>query len=507
MGGGESKLEGPDLCEGVPRSVVLEKGIVAGHAFGESLLLVNGENGIHAIGATCTHYGGPLADGLVVGDTIHCPWHHACFALRTGEAVGPPALHDLSVWTIADDGETIRITGRNEAGRGERTPPASPDSVVIIGAGAAGNSAAETLRRAGYAGPITLIDPDAGAPCDRPNLSKDYLAGNAPEEWIPLHPPEFYAKERIEIVRSEVASIDTTKREIVMGDGTRRSWGALILATGAEPVHLPIPNAAGTPVFTLRTLADSRAIIGAAESASRAVVIGASFIGLEVAASLRKREVEVHVVAPEPIPLARVMGDDLGHYIRSLHEENGVQFHLGHTVREIGADHVVLDDGTRVAADFVVAGVGVRPRIALAEEAGITCGNGILVDEELRTSAADVWAAGDVANWPDPRSGQRVRIEHWALAQRLGQTAARNALGAHERFDAVPFFWSQHYDAVIAYVGHAPSWDQAKLEGDPAAMDCAVTFTRGGRRLALATIFRDTDSLRAEAEMQAEVAS
>jgi len=505
MGGGETKLNGPDLSQGVSRALLLEQGIVAGHAFGEAVLLVRGESGIRAVGATCTHYGGPLADGLVVGDTIRCPWHHACFRLETGEPIGPPALNDLAVWVTEERGDTVRVVGRRGPGRPDRTPALAPESVVIIGAGAAGNSAAETLRRAGYTGPVSLVDPDEAAPCDRPNLSKDYLAGNAPEEWIPLHPPEFYVNERIEIIRSAVESIDTQKREITLGDGSRRRWGALILATGAEPVRLPIANPANTPVFTLRTLADSRAIIEAAKSSSRAVVIGASFIGLEVAAALRKREVEVHVVAPEPVPLARVMGPDLGQYIRSLHEENGVRFHPGRTVKQIETDHVVLDDGTRVNADFVVAGVGVRPRVALAEKTGIKCDNGIIVDEELRTSSPDVWAAGDVANWPDPRSGERVRIEHWALAQRLGQTAARNALGAHERFDAVPFFWSQHYDMVIAYVGHATAWDSARLEGDPAAMDCAVTFTRGGRRLALATIFRDAESLRAEAAMQEEV--
>jgi apoptosis-inducing factor 3 len=505
MAGGEAKLEGPDLRKGIPIALLEEKGCVLGHAGGEPVLLVKSESGIHAIAAKCSHYGGPLAEGLVVGDTIHCPWHHACFDLRTGEAAAPPALADLPTWAVQVENGSVSVGARGEVSWPLRTPAVSPSSVMIIGAGAAGNAAAETLRREGYAGPITMVDPDEGAPCDRPNLSKDYLAGDAPEEWIPLHPPEFYARHRIDIVRASVKAIQPDKHRVILEDGRQQDYGVLIITTGAEPVRLPTPADDGAAVHLLRTLADSRAIIAAAENANHAVVIGASFIGLEVAASLRKRDVAVDVVAPEEIPLARVMGTDLGRYIRSLHEENGVTFHLGHTVSRIHGSSVTLDDGSTIDADFVVMGVGVRPRVALAKESGLEVENGILVDSHLRTSAPDVLAAGDVANWPDPRSGARARIEHWVLAERMGRTAARNALGADEPFLAVPFFWSQHYDAVIAYVGYAPEWDDAKMEGDPASMDCAVTFSKGGRRLALATIFRDTLSLRTEAEMAKDV--
>jgi len=376
--------------------------------------------------------------------------------------------------------------------------------VIIIGAGAAGNAAAETLRREGYDGPITMIDGDDGAPCDRPNLSKDYLAGNAPEEWIPLHPPEFYEARRIEIVRAEVAALHPGEHVIELADGSRRTYGALILATGAEPVHLPVPIDEGARLFYLRSLADSRAIIAAADDARRMVVIGASFIGLEVAASLRHRGIEVHVVGPETVPLARIMGPELGAYVRRLHESKGVVFHLGRTVAAVNADHALLDDGTRLEADFVVAGIGVRPRVTLAERSGLKVDNGIVVDEYLATSAPGVWAAGDAARWPDPRTGSAVRVEHWVLAERMGQAAARNALGANQPFNAVPFFWSQHYDATIAYVGHAPDWDRATLEGNPEDMDCAVTFSRNGKRLAVATIFRDDVSLRVEMEMETD---
>ncbi|HJU66435.1 MAG TPA: FAD-dependent oxidoreductase, partial [Gemmatimonadaceae bacterium] len=239
--------------------------------------------------------------------------------------------------------------------------------------------------------------------------------------------------------------------------------------------------------------------------ARRAVVIGASFIGLEVAASLRVRGLEVDVVAPEARPLERVLGARLGDFVRTTHEEHGVRFHLGRTVREIHRDSVVLDDGARLTADMVVAGVGVRPNIALAEAAGITLDRGILVDERLETSVPGVYAAGDVARWPDPHTGERIRVEHWVVAQRQGQAAAWSILGRNHRFDAVPFFWSQHYDATIAYVGHAQRWDAEDIEGDPAARDCQVTYRHGDRVLAVATIFRDRESLEAELRMEQQV--
>ncbi len=506
MSGSGDGPAGPDLGKGIPAEELLDGSLLAGHVGDDAVLLARVDGEVLAVSASCTHYGGPLADGVLDGDTVRCPWHHACFSLRTGEPLRPPALADLDRWNVVEADGRIRVTGKAPSARPQRTPSHAPDSVVILGAGAAGNAAAETLRREGYEGPITMIDADDGAPCDRPNLSKDYLAGNAPEEWIPLHPPEFYADRRIEIVRTEVTAIHPHEHAVEFADGGRRSYGALILAPGAEPVRLPVPVADGARLLYLRTLADSRAIIAAADGARRAVVIGASFIGLEVAASLRNRGVEVHIVAPESVPLAPIMGPELGAYVRQLHESNGVVFHLGRTVAAVNADHATLDNGTRLDADFVVAGIGVRPRLALAQNAGLEIDNGIVCDEFLETSAPGVWAAGDAARWPDPRTGNAIRVEHWVLAERMGQAAARNVLGANQRFDAVPFFWSQHYDATIAYVGHAPDWDRATLEGNPEDMDCAVTFSRNGKRLAVATIFRDEVSLRAEMEMEGRTA-
>jgi NADPH-dependent 2,4-dienoyl-CoA reductase/sulfur reductase-like enzyme len=268
-------------------------------------------------------------------------------------------------------------------------------------------------------------------------------------------------------------------------------------------VRLALPGANLDNVFTLRSLADCRRIIAAAQSGRRVAVIGASFIGLEVAAALRARNLEVHVVAPEKRPLERVFGAELGDFIRRLHEEHGVVFHLENTVASIEGTRVRLKDGTILEADFVVVGVGVRPRTSLAEKAGLQIDRGVRVSEYLETSAPDVFAAGDLARWPD-RRGKDVRVEHWVVAERLGQTAARNMLGARERYEDVPFFWSQHYDVPINYVGHAESWDELTVEGDIANRDCVVRYRRSGQLLAAASIYRDVQNLEAELSMEAE---
>ncbi len=506
MGGGAKELTGPDLGAGIDESSLADGELLLGHADGEAVLLARVRGEVLAISATCTHYGGPLAEGLLVDDTVRCPWHHACFSLRTGEPVRPPALNNVDCWSVERAAGTIRVTGRKQV-RAERTPAKSPASIVILGAGAAGSAAAETLRRQGYTGPVVMIDQEPDSPYDRPNLSKDYLAGNAPEEWIPLHPPEFYRERDIEIVRLEAIGLDVATRSIALADGSTRIWGALLLAPGAEPNRPGIPIEGGTPVHTLRSLADSRAIIAGAAAGARAVVIGAGFIGLETAASLRQRGLEVTVVAPDKRPLGRLMGETMGDLVRDLHERQGVTFRLGRTAQAIGAGHVALDDGTQIPADLVVVGIGVRPRAGLAQAAGIEVDDGILVDEYLQTSVPGIFAAGDAARWPHPASGERVRVEHWVVAQRMGQVAARNMLGARERFAAVPFFWSQHYDTAIAWVGHGAGWDTAEVDGDPAAQDCAVTYRRGGVRVAVATIARDAVSLRAEVEMERRAGS
>jgi NADPH-dependent 2,4-dienoyl-CoA reductase/sulfur reductase-like enzyme len=380
-------------------------------------------------------------------------------------------------------------------------------SVAIVGAGGGGNSAAEELRHLGFEGSITLIDPDPHTPYDRPNLSKDYLAGTAPEEWIPLHPRAYYQELGVELLLGRrTTSLDPAGKRLTLDDGTARRFDAIVLATGAEPVRLEIPGEHGPPIHYLRTLDDSRAIIRAAEGARRAVVLGAGFIGLEVTAALRARNVEVHVVAPGRRPLERVLGSEFGDFIRALHEQHGVVFRLGQTATALEPGTVVLQRGERLPADFVVAGVGVRPATALAENAGLRVDDGIVVNGLLETAAPGVYAIGDAARWPDPRGGGRVRIEHWVVAQRQGQAVARTLVGERAPFTAVPFFWTHPYDVAISYVGHAQRWDAIEISGRFEERDCSVRYRVGGRVAAVATVFRNRESLEAERALELEAA-
>src|SRR5947209_7000359 len=360
------ELEGPDFEAGCEIERVDDGGMLLGHAFGEAILVARQGSQLFAIGATCTHYGGPLAKGLMVDCTVHCPWHHARFDLRTGEAIAAPALNDVACFKINKRGERFFVTSKIDE-KPVRKPKSSPASVVIVGAGAAGGAAAEMLRREGYDGPVRLIGADEFLPYDRPNLSKDYLAGSAPEEWIPLRSADFYREQKIDtLTNTSVTAIDAKAKQVTLSGGRSLGYGALLLATGAEPVRLSIPGNDLPHVCYLRTLADSRRIIAKAEKAKRAVVIGASFIGLEVAASLRERKLEVAVVGKGSLPLQKVFGRELGKLIRETHETHGVKFHLGRTPAVIKDRHVHLDDGTILDCDLVVVGIGVRPNTSLA---------------------------------------------------------------------------------------------------------------------------------------------
>src|SRR5436309_68795 len=481
MAEASSELEGPNFQSGCEIDKLADEEMLLGHAFGEPVLVARRGDELFAIGATCTHYGGPLAKGLMLDCTVRCPWHHARFDLRTGEAIGAPALNDVACYKVEKRGDRLFVTSKIDR-KPARKPKSFPASVVIVGAGAAGSAAAEMLRREGYDSPVTLIGADEFLPYDRPNLSKDYLAGNAPEEWIPLRSPDFYREQKIDTLTSTVVeSIDPKAKQVTLSDGRPLGYGALLLATGAEPVRLSIPGDNLPHVCHLRTLVDSRRIINKAKNATRAVVIGASFIGLEVAWSLRERKLEVAVVGKESLPLEKVLGGELGNLVRETHEANGVKFHLGRMPTAIDNQHVQLDDGTILDCDLVVVGIGVRPNTTLAEEAGIATDNGVLVNEFLETNVSGIFAAGDIARWPDPRAG-RIRVEHWVVAERQGQTAARNILGAREPFVAPPFFWSNHFDVAIRYVGHGSGDDRAVASGDLKAKDASVIFCAGEDR-------------------------
>ncbi len=506
MGDSHAVPAGPELREaGIALTDLPDGQMRAGHVGDDVVLIARCGEEIFAVAGSCTHYNAPLAEGVLEGTSVHCPWHHACFDLRTGSALRAPALSPLTRWKVERRGDRAYV-GTKEPDRDPLTPDvvvtgdgASPSSVVILGAGAAGAAASEMLRRCGYTGPVTIVDREPDSPYDRPNLSKDYLSGEAQDEWIPLRPPGFFEEHRIDIVRGSATTIDIANKRVQLEDGGGVEYGRLLLALGADPIRLTTPGGDLPHVHQLQTYADARALIADLGRGRRAVVIGAGFIGLEVAASLRTRGLDVHVVAPDAVPFARTLGPEMGGMIQALHESHGVVFHLGRKPARIETQSVKLDDGTSIAADIVVVGIGVRPRTVVAQRAGLTLDRGVLVNEFLETSARDIYAAGDIARWPDARTGMPIRVEHWVVAERQGQTAARNMLGARERFVAVPFFWSSHYNAIrITYVGHAEQWDHLDVTGDLTAMEGSVAFRSGGKTVAVASVGQDVQSLEAE---------
>jgi len=492
----------PDFKSGVAIESLVENSPLLGHFDGEPVILVRQGENIFAIGATCTHYSGPLAEGLVVGQTIRCPWHHARFSLRTGEAEAAPALNPVSCFVVQQAGGKVNVERKQDVSF-QVACPKNPESVVIIGAGAAGASCADMLRRKGYGGPITLVGDEEPGPVDRPNLSKDYLAGKAPDDWIPLRTRDYYESIHVELVTTDPAvRVDPVAHESTLKSGRVLRHETLLLATGAEPQSIPIEGARLPHVHRLRTLADSKAIIAESKRAKHCVVIGSSFIGLEVAASLRDRGLEVTVVGRGAVPLEKVLGREVGQFIQDLHEQHGVRFISGVTPKVISEDRVELTNGQAIEAEMIVLGVGVLPRTKLAQDAGLAVDNGIIVDEALHASAPDIYAAGDVARYPDAISGERVRIEHWALAARQGQAVAREMLGIGHGFRDVPFFWSQHYDVTISYVGYASTWNKFEIRGNLTGQDACAIYRQDDRVIAVATIGRDRVSLAVESALE-----
>ncbi len=495
-------LSGPDLRAGVKFDDLAENEPLLGHFDGEPVILVRQNEQVFATGAVCTHYGGPLAEGLVVGGTIRCPWHHARFDLGTGEAEGAPALNPVSCFDVVRHEGMVMIGGK-KAPDFRVACKLNPSSIAIVGAGAAGAACADMLRAKGYAGPVMLAGDEEPGPVDRPNLSKDFLAGTAGEDWIPLRTREYYESIQVDLVTDDpVVRISPAGHSVSLRSGRTLNYGALLLATGAEPRSLPIEGTDLPHVYRLRTLADSKAIVARAQGARKCAVIGSGFIGLEVAASLRHRGLAVSVICNDSVPLSRILGEELGRFIQELHEQHGVRFFVDAKPHAIRADGVDIGDGKFVEADLVILGVGVSPRTSLAEAAGIRVADGVIVDETLRTSAADVFAAGDIARYPEPVSGEAARIEHWVVAERQGQAVARSMLGIGGTYREVPFFWSQHYDVTISYVGHAASWEICEIRGELDQHDACAIYRRNGKAIAVATIGRDLLSLRVEAALE-----
>lgn len=497
-----------DFTKGFPADNLQNGTMIQGKVGDEDVILAHQGNEFFAVGAGCTHYHGPLVEGLIVGEELRCPLHHACFSLRTGIPLGAPALDAIPCWRVERVGNSIFVREKLPAltlypEANVVNPPNAPSSVVVVGGGAAGLAAADMLRRKGYDGPLTIISADDSAPYDRPNISKDYLREPIPDEWMNLRIPSFYKQRRIELLlNSRVRSLDVPGKQVRLENGRAYPFGALLLATGAEVNKVPIPGARESDVFYVRTWSDARVIFKRVETAKQVVVMGASFIGMEVAASLRSRGLDVHLVGREGEPFERTLGPEVGRFFRELHESHGVIFHMGKTVTGMDGSHAVLDDGTKLRADFLVLGLGVRPSVTLAEQAGLKVDRGVVVNEYLETSTPGIFAAGDIARWPDPHSGQNIRVEHWVVAERQGQVAARNILGYRERYDSTPFFWTEQFGVSLRYVGHAEKWDAVEVDGSLTAKNCAVTYKLKGRPIAVGTIGRNVQSLQSEVAME-----
>jgi NADPH-dependent 2,4-dienoyl-CoA reductase/sulfur reductase-like enzyme/nitrite reductase/ring-hydroxylating ferredoxin subunit len=504
MENGEWKkaIEEAKLAESVPTPVEVD---------GAKILLVKAEGKIYACGNECSHYHAPLTDGLLAGHVVTCPSHNARFDIRDGRMLAAPGLNDLPTYEVKLDNGAVYV---RQATKGAIPMPEGEDkrTFLIVGAGAAGNAAAEVLRREGFCGRIVMVTAEAVGPYDRTMLSKDYLSGEAPAKWLPLRGEKFYNRLNIEVLtKRRVVALDPKSRTVTFEGGDTLQADAILLATGGVPRRLPVPGADLDGVFLLRSQADAEALIAAAESAAEsgggAVIIGASFIGLEVAGALRARGLEVHVAAPEEIPLARVFGDDIGRRIKERHAENGIRFHLGRTAKEIRGsgkvDQVVLDDGATLPAAIVVVGVGIHPAVDYLEGSGLARDGAVPVNELLETAAEGIYAAGDIALAPDPLGGGPRRIEHWVEAERQGQHAARAMLGSKEPYREVPFFWSRQLGKSLRYIGFAREFDRVIVRGDVARDDFVAGFYHSGTLKAAASIGHTRELIRLGQILQA----
>lgn len=508
MNSSEPKNSAPDLRAGVPLSQIPEGGMLTGTVGDSKVLVARLADGYYAVGAECTHYGGPLGEGLLVGDEVRCPWHHACFNVRTGAARKAPAFDPLGAWRVELKGDKLFVREQlPDPKAAEQVQIAEVEPVVVIGAGAAGFAAALRLRELGYDGAITMLGLDDEPPYDRPNLSKDYLMGDFDEDWLPLRDAQFYASEKIDLhTGCEVAEIDVDARLVRTADGREFEYGRLLITTGAVPRPVPIPGFDRENVVMLRSWDDSRKVIELAEGAGKVGLLGAGFIGMETAAALRSRGLEVTVVELAEVPLERVVGEELGRFLVRMHESKGIVFHLGAKVTEFDGEAMVLDDGTRIEVDLVLAGIGVVPESSLAEKAGLAVDRGIIVDDRLRTSVPEIYAAGDVARYPWQGPGgppsETARVEHWVHAERMGQTAAANILGADAPYDEVPFFWTQQFDMSLRYCGHGTGWEEVKIDGDLDGLDFTARYYRAGELIAAASVGRDLENLQIEEELR-----
>ena len=475
--------EEKNLREGLPVVVKVDD---------KEVLLVRLEEKIYACGNKCTHYGAPLSDGRLSNHIATCPWHNARFNVKNGKMVAPPALDDLPVYPVKVENGDVYL-GKAESPKVAKSSGLDKRTVLIVGAGAAGNTAAEALRREGFDGHIQLLTAEPDRPYDRPNLSKEFMAGTAPADWIPLRSEAFYTENQIDLLTNHrVTDLDPVEHSVTLARGKKLHFDQCLLATGGIPRSLDVQGSNLENVFQFRSLQDAQVVVGAVEQASRVLIVGAGFIGMEVAASLRVRNLDVHVVAPEKVPFLHIFGEKVAKRLQKRHEANGVQFHLGTTVKELAGhqkvQEVILKNDTRLSIDVVVIGLGISPAVEYLQKTNLIQDGAVPVNEHLETRAKGIYAAGDIAIVPYGYSGERQRIEHWAVAERQGLHAARAMLGHDEPYDDVPFFWTQQHDVSLKYVGFASQFDQIAYQGDIENGNFLAGYYMKGQLKAAATV-------------------
>ncbi|WP_158940103.1 FAD-dependent oxidoreductase [Burkholderia sp. S171] len=436
------------------------------------ILLVRQGDQVHAFSADCPHAGAPLEQGAICNGRIVCPWHKGTFAVADGSLIEPPPLAGLKRYPVVIENGNVLVSPDAQTGPAH-TPAPDTRTMAVIGAGAAGAAACATLREAGFNGRLVLIGPEHGLPYDRTALSKFVLAGDMPPEKIPpLLPDDFLSTQRIERLEANVDKLDAVTKQIDLSNKTTLNYDAALICTGGIPKPMDVPGSNLPGVFLLRSRDDAETILASLEGAKKALIVGASFIGLEVASSLRKRGMDVIVAAPGKVPLGSQFGDELGRMFQRLHEKNGVVFRMQSKVAAFLGDGIVseaeLDSGEKLPVDVVIIGTGVRPATDFLHGVELADDGGIPVDSSMQVAglAPDLYAAGDIAQFPLPRSNKPLRIEHWRVAQQHARVAALNMAGGNEHYTGVPYFWTYHFEKRIEYLGHASEHDEVVIDGD-----------------------------------------
>ena len=484
-----------DIVEGKPFSLELSAE--------RSVLLLRKEGRLYAWDNACPHVGCPLSRGHIHGNEIICGCHNARFDITTGKMLSAPAIDDLPAYDVREQDDAVYLGSQQPA---TFAMPAGKDSrtAVIIGAGAGGNAAAESLRREGFAGRIVMITPEKERPYDRTLLSKSFLAGDTGFDAVAMRPESFYQEMQIELLTgrraTEVLPVD---RGVTLDDGSQVTADFLVLATGATPNRLTVSGADLPGIFLLRSFADSAALREAAVRAGNAVVIGAGFIGTEAAAYLSGRGVDVTVVAPESVLFEQVFGVEVGRRFVKMHEQGGVKLRLGSGVSRFSGNGTVksveLSDGSSISADVVVVGIGVSPVVDYLKSSGLVEDGAVPVNGRLETAAPGVYAIGDIARVSGSKTAgddATGRIEHWVVAQRHGQEVARTIVGKGTGPAYAPFFWTRQFETSFAYIGYAPEFDETRIDGDVRSGKFLIGYFKGGVLKAVGTIGKGKSVIR-----------